>query len=312
MMNGTSNWQVVLTEFCTLGESPVWDDRLQRILWVDIIEGHVHEWYTAARRHVMTHFPVKIGAIALIDDGAVIAASDEGFVFLDLRNRGVKRITDPESRLADNRFNDGKCDAVGRFWAGTMDEVTGKKGAGSLYSLDKDGRATRRVNNVTCSNGLAWSLDHQTLFYIDTGTHQVQAFDFELETGRIANPRAVIDIPESEGWPDGMTIDAAGMLWIAFWGGWKVARWNPYTGEKLSEIKLPVAQITSCTFGGKNLKDLYITSANIGLTDAERSAQRLAGSLFVVDNLDVGGIGPSRYVQRESPSDFATHTIHGH
>jgi sugar lactone lactonase YvrE len=302
MVNENRKWQVVLTAFCALGESPVWDNKQQRILWVDIVEGNVHEWHIATRRHVMTRFPIKIGAIALVDEGSVIAASGDGFVFLDLRSGRVKRIADPESHLADNRFNDGKCDPAGRFWAGTMDEVTGKKGAGSLYCVDADGRVAKRIESVTCSNGLAWSLNHQTLFYIDTGTCQVQAFDFELKTGRIANRRPVIDIPESEGLPDGMTIDTEGMLWIALWGGWKVARWNPYTGEKLTEIKLPVSQVTSCTFGGTDLKDLYITSASIGLTDAERSAQPYAGSLFVVSNLNVGGFGPSRYVERSHPA----------
>ena len=280
---------------CQLGEGPLWDEQKSRLLWVDISRGTIHERYPHDHRHIASEFSVKIGAIVLDEDGEVIAATHHGFARMDLSNQSIIPIADPEPELPNNRFNDGKCDSRGRFWAGTMDEVTGKGGAGSLYVLDKEGRVTTKLTNITCSNGLAWSLDHQTLYYIDTGTRQVQAFDFEAVTGNIANGRVIIDVPESEGLPDGMTIDQEGMLWIALWGGWKVARWNPQTGEKLDEIIFPASQITSCTFGGADFNDLYVTSARTGLDKQALTEQPYAGSLFVVKNMGCGGMPAARF-----------------
>src|SRR5690606_19311707 len=219
--------------------------------------------------------------------------TDNGFALLDLENGNRINIGDPEKGLPDNRFNDGKCDSRGRFWAGSLHEEGGNEAA--LYMLDGSGSIAKKIDQVSCSNGLAWSLDDRTFYYIDTPTRQVVAYDFEIATGELSNRRVVINVDPSDGLPDGMTIDAEGMLWVALWGGWKVIRWNPHTKEKLLEIKLPVSQVTSCTFGGKNLKDLYITSAKIGLTPNELAVQPHAGALFVVEDIEVPGVEPSRY-----------------
>jgi len=144
------------------------------------------------------------------------------------------------------------------------------------------------IANVSISNGLAWSVDHRTLYYIDSPTRQIVAFDFDDGRGAISNRRVVIQLGEEEGFPDGMTIDKEGMLWVGHWGGWQVARWNPQTGKKLLQIKLPVAKVTSCTFGGDLLQDLYITTAKVDLTANELREQPLAGSLFVVPNCGEG------------------------
>ncbi len=137
---------------------------------------------------------------------------------------------------------------------------------------------------------MAWSPDHQTFYYIDTPTLEVVAYDYAVETGRISNKRIAIGIPAEEGFPDGMTIDKEGMLWIAHWDGWQVTRWNPNSGKKLLSIPLPAAKITSCTFGGDDLQDLYITSACTGLTEKMHDEQPLAGSLFVLKNCGFQGI----------------------
>lgn len=279
----------VLKHPSKLGESPVWDEQLKRLLWVDIVQGHVHEWHAESRSHVINEFPFKIGAIALADDSCLIAATDSGFIKLDLRFGTYEALCDPERHLTNNRFNDGKCDPAGRFWAGTMDEVHGHKGAGALYRLDPGNIAVEMIPNVTCSNGLAWTSDSKTMYFVDSPEQSVKAFDFDVQSGEIRNSRTVIDIPVAEGIPDGMTIDREGMLWVALWGGYKVARYDPATGKKLEELKLPVSQVTSCTFGGENLEDLYITTANTGLTDEERALQPLAGSLFVATKMRHGG-----------------------
>ena len=198
-------------------------------------------------------------------------------------------ISNPEPHLPGNRFNDGKCDPAGRFWAGTMSH-TDEPEKGSLYLLDKDLSVTQKIENVSISNGLAWSPDQNTFYYIDTPTKKVAAFHFDKTNGNIENKRYVIQFSNNEGTPDGMTIDSEGMLWIAHWDGWQISRWNPATGEKIKTILLPVSRVTSCCFGGKNLDDLYITSASTGLSDDQLRKEPLAGSLFVIKNTGFHGL----------------------
>ena len=197
-------------------------------------------------------------------------------------------LANPEQHLPGNRFNDGRCDPAGRFWAGTM-ALSEEEGAGNVYMMDQDGHVSTKIKDVTISNGLAWSADKKTLYYIDTPTHEIVAFDFDLTSGKISNKRAVIKIAKEEGSPDGMTIDSEDMLWIAHWGGWQVTRWDPRTGRQLNRIALPVSKVTSCTFGGDTLEDLYITTASVDLTEQEMKEQPLAGALFVVHNSGVKG-----------------------
>jgi sugar lactone lactonase YvrE len=180
------------------------------------------------------------------------------------------------------RFNDGKCDPAGRFWAGTMALVKGPRPLGRLHRLDADGSMHVMLRDVGTSNGIVWSLDRRTLYFIDTPLRRVDAFDYEDATGGIANRRAVITVPPDLGRPDGSTLDAEGMIWVAMYEGWGVTRWNPRTGELLQTIRLPVARVTSCAFGAPDLDTLYITSARAGLTDEQRAAQPLAGCLFRV------------------------------
>lgn len=279
----------VLSHTSALGESPVWDDQRGRLLWVDIVQGHVHEWHAATRSHVVHAFSVNVGSVALTSESYLIAATNSGFAKLDLALGTCEPIYDPEHHLPNNRFNDGKCDPAGRFWAGTMDQVHGHRGAGALYRMEPGSTASKMIPDVSCSNGLAWTSDSSTMYFIDSLDHVVKAFDYDVDTGDIRKPRNVIEIPPADGIPDGMTIDCDGMLWIALWGGYKVVHYNPNTGAKLDEIPLPVSQVTSCTFGGDTLEDLYITTAYTGLSEEERALQPLAGSLFVATKLACGG-----------------------
>ncbi|MBB3057638.1 sugar lactone lactonase YvrE [Mucilaginibacter gotjawali] len=161
---------------------------------------------------------------------------------------------------------------------------------GSFYVLDTNHSVTKKMSNVSISNGMAWSADHKIFYYIDTPTFTVVAYDFDKKTAEISNKRIIINIPKEDGSPDGMTIDSGGMLWIAHWDGWQITRWNPDTGKKLLSIPLPAARITSCAFGGDNLEDLYITSAKIGLNNDQLASQPLAGSLFVIKNIGYKGL----------------------
>jgi sugar lactone lactonase YvrE len=160
--------------------------------------------------------------------------------------------------------------------------MTRQAGTANLYCLDTDGTLRHVFGGVTTSNGLDWSPDERTMYYIDTPTLQVAAFDYDAETGAISNRRAIIAFPPGVGRPDGMTLDAEGMLWIAHWDGGRISRWNPADGRQLQEIRLPVARVTSCCFGDSNLDRLYITTARHGLTEDQLRDQPHAGSLFAV------------------------------
>lgn len=280
---------VVVEHTCLLGEGPVWDATQKVICWIDILNGKIHEYSPEKKIHKTIPVQQMIGTIAVCKDGNFIAALQNGFAFINRQSGEIKMINDPENHLPNNRFNDGKCDPAGRFWAGTM-SLTDEPDKGNLYSLEKDGRIKKQISNVSISNGIAWSIDETILYYIDTPTFEIVAYNYEKSTGLISNKRVIIKIDKEEGAPDGMTIDTEGMLWIAHWDGWQVTRWNPATSQKLLAIKLPVARVTSCTFGGDNLEDLYITSAKVGLSEAALKMQPLAGSLFIIPACGYKGI----------------------
>lgn len=280
---------IVLDHRCLLGEGPVWDPASRRVLWVDITRGEIHQFFTEQKKHKVFKANQMVGAIALTSSGELIAALQHGFFNVNLEKQILTPIHDPEADLPDNRFNDGKCDPAGRFWAGTM-SVLDKEKAGKLYVLHTDLSVSIKINEVTCSNGMAWSLDHKTFYYIDTVTQEVVAYDYDLAHATLRNKRSIIKIAVEEGYPDGMTIDSEGMLWIALWGGGKVKRYNPGNGQLLAQIHLPVSQVTSCTFGGEYLEDLYITTARTGLTKEALDLQPLAGSLFVVRKSGYTGV----------------------
>tara|TARA_R110001606_G_scaffold21803_5_gene76083 strand:- start:831 stop:1712 length:882 start_codon:yes stop_codon:yes gene_type:complete len=286
--------EVVSGIICELGEGPLWDDSKQQICWVDILNGSIHEWSPKTGTSNTISVGQMIGAMAISDNGNYIAALKDGFGSVNRKTGKVDMITNPEKHLPENRFNDGKCDPVGRFWAGTM-PIAEDKSSGSLYVLDASFNVRKKESNISISNGLAWSLDHKTIYFIDSPTRKVVAYDYDKDSGELANKRTVIAIAEEDGFPDGMTIDNEGMLWVAHWGGWQVARYDPETGKKLLSITMPVAQVTSCTFGGETMQDLYITSAKKGLSEVELEKQPLAGSLFVVRNCGHKGLHADQF-----------------
>lgn len=283
------NWEVVTGHRCLLGEGPVWDSKKKRIFWVDILNGEIRYYYPASHQHFLFNTGQFTGAVALRRSGGLIAALKDGFAAIDPENKTLQIVVRAKTHLQDNRFNDGKCDPAGRFWAGSM-SISDTPHAGSLYMLEKDFTLLTKITGVTCSNGLAWSPDHKTLYYIDTPTRNIVAYHYDAGSGSIVNGRIVIRVPQTEGYPDGMTIDTEGMLWVALWDGWKIARYNPYTGKQLEQIRLPVSRVTSCVFGGDSLEDLYITSARVGLSEHDLIQQPLSGSLFVIKNSGFKGM----------------------
>jgi sugar lactone lactonase YvrE len=288
--------ELVTKHSSLLGEGPVWDSRSNRILWIDILKGMIHQFFPHTHTYKATPVDQLISAIAMTENGSIIATSKSGFVSLDLETGVINSIVDVEKGIPDNRFNDGKCDPAGRFWAGTMSIFDTPK-AGTLYVLDTDLSVSVKIKEVSCSNGLAWSVDKKTFYYIDSPTRDIAAYDYDMPSSTISNKRIIIRVPPSMGYPDGMTIDAEGMLWIAMWNGWKIVRYNPETGKQIYSFSLPVSQVSSCTFGGESLQDIYITSASIGLTKLDFKQQPFAGCLFVIKKSGFAGVETSRFLR---------------
>jgi sugar lactone lactonase YvrE len=276
----TEKVELVVDAKAALGEGPCWDEKHQLLYWVDIMNAHVHIYNPVQKKNKTIDVGVHVGTVVPKESGGLIIALTDGIYSLDLETEKLSFVTHPESDLSNMRYNDGKCDPAGRFWVGSMAyDVTPE--AASLYRMDTDFSTRRMVSQVTISNGLAWNLEKKKMYYIDTPTQQVVSFDYDIKTGDISNRQSVITIDRKDGSPDGMTIDAEGMLWVAHWGGSRVSRWNPDNGQWLDEIHLPVSRVTSCTFGGAALDELYITSAG-GDNEAVLEKEPLAGGLFRV------------------------------
>ncbi len=289
-----SNWETVTEHKSLLGEGPLWDEQNQRIIWLDILNGKVHSFAPETSEYSFFQTGQLTGAVVLTNRDTLIGALQNGFYELNESDVPSRFIADPESNLPENRFNDGKCDPQGRFWAGTM-HIPETATTGNLYVLDPDGNVHHRLSGIGCSNGLAWDSTGNTMYYIDSPTREVVAYDFDAETAGITNRRVVFTVPEGSGFPDGMTIDAEDKLWIALWDGWKIIRVDPDKGEMIDQIGLPAARITSAAFGGAGFTDLYITSARVGLSEEQLEKQPLAGSLFVIRNVGVRGVKGVRY-----------------
>jgi len=281
-----SNPQLLLDAHAELGEGPAWDARRGLLTWVDIHAGHVHLFDPAGGTDRLIELGEPVGCAVPTRAGGLLIALRSGFwtlrqvqgVALGLSTVTRTLLAAPEN-LPGNRFNDGKCDPAGRFLAGSMDDAE-QEASGSLYSLAPDGRLQTLLTGLRISNGLTWSPDYRTFYFIDTPTRLVMAYDYDLDTGRIANPHPVVHVPPELGWPDGMTSDQEGMLWIALWGGAAVTRWDPATGRMAAAYSLPALNVTSCVFGGPRLSDLYVTSARKGMTPEQLADYPLSGGLF--------------------------------
>lgn len=272
--------QLLLDARAELGEGPCWDARTQTLYWLDILNQRVY-----ADLEVFAQLDDFVGCAAPRRDGGLILALKSSIVELKPGSAKPTVLAAP-AEPAKNRFNDGKCDPAGRFLAGSM-SLNESDPSGTLYSYDGK-TITTLLTGIRISNGLAWSPDHQTFYYIDTPTRQVTAFDYDLATGQIANPRPAVRIPDGLGWPDGMTSDTEGNLWIALWGGAQVTKWDPRTGDLLDRIPMPALQPSSCVFGGADMNELYITSARKGMSGADLQKYPLSGGLFKVETQTTG------------------------
>ncbi|MEK3883597.1 SMP-30/gluconolactonase/LRE family protein [Paenibacillus sp. PL2-23] len=263
-----------------LGEGPHWNRGLEQLLFVDIVKGLVHVFQPGTKEHDIHSLDGMPSSVIPIADGGWAVTMQDGVYRYNPQQRELSLVVQIEADLPGNRFNDAKCDPSGRLWAGTMD-IGFQDYTGSLYLVEADGRVRTMLSQVGCSNGIAWDERKGAMYYIDTMKPEVCGFRYDAATGEISERRKLLEWPSNAGSPDGMTIDAEGQLWIAHWGGGRVSRWNPDTGELLGELAVPAPNVTSCVFGGAALDELYITTAREGLSASELDAYPLAGGLFV-------------------------------
>jgi sugar lactone lactonase YvrE len=279
---------------CTLGEGPVWDAEDNRLFWVDIKAPALFAMSFATRSVRRWDMPESLGAIGLRARGGLVGAFRSGFAFIDPDTGDVTSIGSVPAHPPGNRFNDGHVDPRGRFWAGTMDDGEQAK-TGHLYRLDPDRHIERFEAGFVVTNGIEWSGDGRTLYFVESAQRRIWAYDFDMHAGRPGARRLFAELPPEAGYPDGLTVDEEDHVWSAHWDGGRVTRYRR-DGSVERVVSLPVPRTTSCCFGGPDLATLYVTSAKIGLDDAAIGAAPLSGSVFAITGLGVRGRLPRRFL----------------
>ena len=277
-MSAESSPACIADVHAVLGEGPVWVERERALYWLDIKgrkifrldeQGELAHWPT----------PMRVGSLAPRRSGGFIGGTDDGIAIIDPGSARFDIVARPEEQLPNNRFNDGKVDRRGRFWAGTMDDAE-KESTGTLYCFDADLRCQAVDTGYKVTNGPAFSPSGDIMYHNDSGRQVTYAFDMDA-SGKASNRRVFLQFKEGDGYPDGMTVDSEGCLWICFWEGSCVRRFSP-GGDWLETIEMPVSRPTSLAFGGRDLDRLYVSSASIGLDEDALKMQPNAGGLFML------------------------------
>ncbi len=263
-----------------LGEGALWHPTENKLYWVNI-EGrtlHIYDPVTKEDRSIPVN--ERIGTVVPVQKGNALVALQNGIHYINTLTGKLHFISNP---LSDSniRFNDGKCDPSGRFWVGSM-HLEFLTNASSLYQMDTHLNIRKVLDNVTVSNGIAWTQDRKTMYYVDTPLQRIDAFDYNDTEGTITNRKVAVLIPPEKGSPDGITLDADGNIWVALWGGNAVGQFDPKTGQQLKSIAIPAPNVSSCAFGGTDLKTLYITTARGELPESQLTNFPLSGGVFSV------------------------------
>ena len=273
--------KVACETVASLGEGAVWDHKNNRLLWIDITDGKVFVFTPSDGKNVEISVGKMIGTVVPYEKNKVVVALEDGIYELDLETEKLTFICTPENPVVKgNRYNDGKCDAQGRLWVGTMNMKENTPTAG-LYIVKGNGECQQVLKNVITSNGICWSLDNKKMYYHDSPLRTISAFDCDLNAGIISNREEIVKMPKDMGNADGNTIDADGMVWVANWGGACASQWNPHTGQLLQKIEVPAYNVASVAFGGENLDDLYFTTTSKFMPEDKVSLYPDAGKLFV-------------------------------
>ena len=277
--------KVAIDAGALLGEGPRWDAAAGRLLWVDIEGRALHLFDPALDEDRAIQLDNRVGSAAPTADGSVLVALADRLAVVELETESVRTLVEiPHGD--EMRLNDGACDPAGRFWFGSV-ALDFAPGAAALYRYSGEGGLDRMLEGVTISNGLGWSRDGGTMYYVDSMAYRVDAFDFDLATGAISDRRPLIVIERGGGIPDGLAVDDEGGIWLALWGKASIRRYSP-NGELDRVLDVPADNVTACCFGGADGRSLYVTSASVDLSEEKLRARPLAGSVFVTE-LDVSG-----------------------
>ncbi|XP_067009459.2 regucalcin [Anabrus simplex] len=304
-----------------VGEGPHWDEKEQALYTVDIRGSQVRKYCPSTKKETFVQIEgATVSFVVPLKDqkGKFILGLGRSFAILTWDGvsntpshiEWIATVDDEDEEKAGNRLNDGKADPSGRLWAGTMGPINGPLSSipptASLFSLSKERKVTVHLTSIAVGNGLTWSLDHKVMYYIDSVTDKIDAFDFDVHHGKIFNRRTVFDFATNQvkGHPDGMTIDTEGMLWIACFEGNQIIRINPESGKRLKTIPIPAFKVTSLAFGGANLDELYVTTASVGMSKTELEAMPGSGCIFRVTGTGAKGFAGQAAVLEEGVRDL--------
>lgn len=277
----TAEPELIANYHCQTGENPLWHPTERRLYWTDIPGGRMFRYDPAAKTHEQFYQGRPVGGFTIQEDGSLLLFMDRGTV-ARWRDGVMTTVIDEIAAERDFRFNDVIADPRGRVFCGTLDD-NGKKGR--LYRLDPDRRLTLLLDDIGCSNGMAFTLDQRTLYYTDSLAYEIYRFDYEVESGSISNQRVFARFGQQDGLPDGATLDSQGRLWSALWDGFAVVRLRD-DGSVAERIVLPTGKVSSVTLGGDDLRDMYITTAGGNIAREDDTA---AGALFRV-RADIAGV----------------------
>lgn len=292
MSNPVSNFTCVISTPAKLGECPRWDDVNQRLYWVDILAPAIHSYDPVTGEHRTFDVAEHIGCFSLADDGGFVAGMRSGIWLLSATGEQVRKLADNPEDLTQSRFNDGRCDSEGRFWAGTLDEPKAGNNA-HLYRLDDRGLVVMDDGLLT-SNGLAFSPDQCWIYHSDTPNFVIYRHAYNVESGAVGNKETWVRFTpsaEDRGRPDGAAIDSQGYYWSTLYEGGRVVRISP-AGQIVETYSLPVLCPTMCAFGGADLRTLFVTSARQGRPEAELQRYPQSGGVFSLQVKVAGLIEP--------------------
>ena len=286
---------LVFKSEASLGEGAIWHAEEQKLYWVDIEGKKLCVYDPSDGTNKEFNVGSMLGTVVPVQSGGAVIAMQSGIQQIDTKSGELTWLLNALPDTVNVRYNDGKCDPSGRLWVGTF-RIDGQKEAAVLWRIDKDTSVHLILDKVGISNGIVWTKDKKKMYYADTPTGLIQAFDYDDQTGNISNRSVAVTIPKESGEPDGMTIDENDNLWVALWGSGTVCQYNSKTGELMQRITVPAPNVTSCAFGGKDLDILYITTAANYLTPEQAKDNPLSGSLFSVKP-GVKGVTASYYKQ---------------
>jgi len=278
MTQACTSVEVVVDERADVGEGPLWDHRAGLLYWVDITPGRLHVFDPGSGSSWTHEMGQSLGSVALRERGGLIVALRDGLHTLDPDEGRLEPLLEIDSRAPTLWLNDSACDRAGRLWVDSVSDDE-KPGSSCLYRVHPSLKLSKEVEGATLANGLGWSPDDRTMYFVDSMADGISAFDYDLTSGRLSGRRNFVQSEAEQGLPDGLTVDEEGFVWVAYWGGWCVRRYSP-EGTLDRVVELPVSQVSSCSFGGENLDELYITTAANQLSAEDLSVQPAAGSLF--------------------------------